>query len=203
MPVPRAVVFDLGKVLLDFDYGRAAANLARMGKISSTEIRKFIDQSPLLFRFETGLMSKEEFYSEVRSFTGFEGDLEQFSRIFGDIFEPIPAMLELHAALNLRNVPTFIFSNTNELAVRHIQSQYPFFSRFQDYVLSYQHGAMKPQAKLYEAVERAATAAGGEILYIDDRAENIAAGAERGWQVILHEKPESSLQQVRQTGLLR
>lgn len=202
MPVPRAVVFDLGKVLLDFDYGRAAANIARMGKISASEVRKFIDQSPLLFRFETGLISREEFYSEVCSFTGFGGDLEQFSRIFGDIFEPIPAMIELHAALGGRNVPTFIFSNTNELAVRHITAQYPFFSRFQDYILSYQHGAMKPQMKLYEAVERAATAAGGEILYIDDRAENVAAGAERGWRVILHESPEKSFEQVRQAGLL-
>ena len=54
---PRAVVFDLGKVLLDFDYGRAARTLSVHSDVSATEFRAIVDQSPLLHRFETGLIS--------------------------------------------------------------------------------------------------------------------------------------------------
>ncbi|MDB6018171.1 MAG: hypothetical protein JWR19_2660 [Pedosphaera sp.] len=202
MQCPQVVVFDLGKVLVDFDYGIVARKIAARGSMSEAEVRKFIDHSPLLFRYETGLMTKNEFFGEVCSATGFRGDLAEFARIFGDIFEPIKSMVELHATLRRKRIPTYIFSNTNELAVNHIRQNFPFFKEFDGYVLSYEHGAMKPHAKLYEVVERVTKRQRAEILYLDDRAENIAAGAERGWQVVLQEMPEQSWVALKKCGVL-
>src|SRR5438309_146885 len=122
---PQVVVFDLGKVLVDFDYGIVARKIAAQGTLTALEVQKFIDHSPLLFRYETGLMTKEEFFAEIRSATGFRGTIDEFGRLFGDIFEPITAMVELHATLQRRKIPTYIFSNTNELAVAHIRRSYP------------------------------------------------------------------------------
>src|SRR5437870_3970425 len=173
MKLPEVVVFDLGKVLVDFDYGIVARKIAARGTMSVLEVQKFIDHSPLLFRYETGLMTQEEFFGEVKAATGFRGDIEEFGRVFGDIFEPMPAMIELHAALCRKKIPTYIFSNTNELAVGHIRRSYPFFSGFDGYILSYQHGAMKPHARLYEVVEEMTKRREAEIIYLDDRAENI------------------------------
>ncbi len=51
---------------------------------------------------------------------------------------------------------------------------------------------MKPDAKIYEALEKLAGRRGGDIVYLDDRPENVAAGAARGWRAILHESPEQS-----------
>ena len=96
-------------------------------------------------------------------------------------------MVQLQAALRQRGLPAYVFSNTNELAVGHIRRSFPFYANFDGYILSYEHGAMKPDARLYEVVERQSGRRGAEILYLDDRPENIAAGAARGWQVILHE----------------
>jgi FMN phosphatase YigB (HAD superfamily) len=199
---PQVVVFDLGKVLVDFDYGIVARKIAAQGTMTSLEVQKFIDHSPLLFRYETGLISQEQFYSEVRSATGFRGDIAEFGRVFGDIFEPITSMIELHAALRKKRMPTYIFSNTNELAVAHIRRSYPFFGGFDGYVFSYQHGAMKPQARLYEVVEEMTKRREAEIIYLDDRPENIAAGAARGWQVVLQETPERSWAALKKAGLL-
>ena len=148
MNAPEVVVFDLGKVLVDFDYSIVARKIAERGAIDAAQAQVFLDHSPLLFRFETGHLTKHEFFAEVRAGTGFRGDLEEFSLLFGDIFEPITAMVELHAALRRKGVPTYIFSNTNDLAVEHIRNRFPFFSDFDGYVLSYEHGAMKPTAKL-------------------------------------------------------
>lgn len=199
---PEVAVFDLGKVLVDFDYSIASRRIAARSNRSVAEVHRFIDQSPLLFRYETGLMTREEFYREVCAALGFPGDIVEFAAFFADIFSPMPEMIELHARLRQAGVPTFIFSNTNDIAVAHIRANFPFFAGFDGYVLSYEHGAMKPQAKLYEIVERMTGRRGAQILYLDDRPENAVAGGERGWQVIEHSESAASIARVKELGLL-
>lgn len=200
MKIPEVVVFDLGKVLVDFDYNIAAQKISQRGRITPQEIQKLVDHSPLLYRFETGLMTNEEFFSEICAATGFCGEFEEFCSHFADIFSPIEPMIQWHQTLRAKEIPTFIFSNTNELAVQHIRKTFPFFANFNDYIFSYEHGAMKPDAKLYEVVERLSGKRGDAILYLDDRAENVAAGAARNWQTILQESPEKTLGLVRKFG---
>lgn len=202
MTPPQVVVFDLGKVLLDFDYRITARKIFARCRMPADEIIKLINQSPLLLRYENGALTTKEFFAEVKAAAGFSGELDEFSELFGNIFSPIEPMIELHATLRARGVPTFIFSNTNELAVRDIRARFPFFQNFDGYVLSYEHGAMKPDAKLYEVVERVTARRGAEILYLDDRPENVAAGQARGWRVIMHQTPGESRAAVSRAGLL-
>ena len=71
MSVPNVVVFDLGKVLVDFDYRIAGRRIAARSKLGPEEVQRFIDHSPVLFRYETGLMARSQFFEEVRAATGF------------------------------------------------------------------------------------------------------------------------------------
>ncbi len=199
---PSVVVFDLGKVLVDFDYTIAAKKIASKGTILAEKIYEFIALSPLLFKYETGLVTRQEFFDAVCETTGYAGDLEEFAGFFADIFTPIDPMVELHSALREARIPTYIFSNTNDLAISHIRKNFPFFNNFDGYILSYEVGAMKPDAKIYEALEKMAGKRGPDVLYLDDRLENISAGAARGWQVILQETPEKTLAAIRKLGLL-
>jgi glucose-1-phosphatase len=190
MTRPQAVIFDLGKVLVDFDYSIAGRRIAARGAISARQVQQFIDHSPLLSRFETGQINREQFFGEVRAAAGFEGTIEEFSEFFADIFTPIGEMVALHEELRERRVPTYIFSNTNELAVAHIRRNFPFFSRFDGYILSYEHGAMKPDSRLYKVVEAKTGRGGDELFYTDDRPENIETAASLGWQAVLHQSPQ-------------
>jgi len=199
---PQVVVFDLGKVLLDFDYGVAAPRIAARGNVSPEAVKRLVNQSPLLFRYETGLITTDEFFAEVKSATAFGGDFNQFKELFGDIFTPITPMIELHSELRKKSIPIYIFSNTNELQIGYIRRKFPFMKDFDGYILSFEHRAMKPDAKIYEVVERETKRRGGEILYVDDRPENVAAGAARGWQVILQETPEKTRAAFEMSGLL-
>lgn len=199
----KAIVFDLGKVLVDFDYSIAGRNLAARATTTATELGRFLLGVPLIVRYETGLISSEEFYQEVKAASGYLGDLEEFASLFADIFTPIEPMIQLHSDLRSRGFPTYIFSNTNDLAVRFIRQNFPFFNQFDDYILSYEHRSMKPDTRLYEVVEARSRARGPEILYIDDRPENIVAGAARGWQTILQESPEKTLAAIQELGLLK
>ena len=132
------------------------------------------------------------FHEAVCNVTGFHGTIEEFGGYFADIFTPIPLMIELHAGLHQRGIQTYIFSNTNDLAIEHIRRNFPFFHNFDGYIFSYEVKAMKPDAAIYEALERMAGRRGAEILYMDDRPENVAAGAARGWRTIFHETPEKT-----------
>ncbi len=183
---PRAVIFDLGKVLLDFDYMRAASTLAPHSDLSPAEFKRVVDQSPLLHRYESGRMTTAEFVAEVRRLTGFRGPDDLFHGTFGDIFAEIPEMVALQRRLAGQGVPTYVFSNTNELAVTHIRRQFPFFSGFTGYIYSYEARSMKPDPGIYVSLEKLTGLQGSDLLYLDDRAENIAHGAERGWRTILH-----------------
>lgn len=202
MKPPEVVVFDLGKVLVDFDYGLAARKIAQCSGLYPAEVQNLLDHSPLLYRFETGLITLREFFDEVRAATHFSGTIEEFSGFFADIFWEIPLMIETHAALRKRGIPTYIFSNTNDLAIVHIRRNFPFFANFDGYILSYEVKAMKPHDKIYEALEQLTGKSGAEILYLDDRQENVDAGAARGWQVILQESPEKSRAAIQDLGFL-
>jgi len=202
MTKPSAVVFDLGKVLVDFDYSIAARRISARGKMTLQEIAAFINQSPLFYEYESGRVTTQQFFDEIRRVTGFQGGLPEFSNCFADIFTTIEPMVQLLAELQQRGMPAYAFSNTNELAAEHIRRNFPFYSRLDGHILSYEHGAMKPDAKLYEVVERQSGRQGAEILYLDDRPENIEAGAARGWEAILQESPEKSRAAIQKLGLL-
>jgi HAD superfamily hydrolase (TIGR01509 family) len=186
MHPPKAVIFDLGKVLLDFDYRRTARAMAAHCSLDEMEIAAAMLEGTLLLRYETGLITTGQFFDEMKQASQFRHGLEQFAGLFSDIFDPIPEMIALNERLRSRNVPTYIFSNTNELAVQHIRATYPFFANFTNYIYSFEHRSMKPDPALYDVVEKTSGHRGPDLLYIDDRPENIAQAAERGWQTIHH-----------------
>ena len=190
--MPSIVVFDLGKVLVDFDYHIAVSRIAARSKLPPDGIKTFLGQSHAIIDYECGWLTREEFYEQARKATGFRGTIEEFGEFFADIFTEIPPMIELHAELRRRGIHTYIFSNTNDLAVEHIRRKFPFFRNFDGYIYSYEVGAMKPAAKIYEVLEKLAGRRGADIVYLDDRPENVAAGAVRGWRTILHETPEKT-----------
>ena len=184
-----AIVFDLGKVLVDFDYSIAARKVAARSTKSLQNLASFLSASPLLVQYECGEVNRREFFEQIRDAVSFQGGLDEFGGYFADIFTEIPQMTALHAELRGRGFKTYIFSNTNDLAIEHVRRSYPFFANFDGYIFSYEIGALKPQPEIYEAMEKMTGRRSADLVYIDDRPENIAAGAARGWRAILHESP--------------
>jgi len=188
----KVIVFDLGKVLVDFDYSIAALKVAARSDKPLGSLISLLSTSPLIVQYESGQVTRQQFYEQVRDAVGFRGTPEEFGGYFADIFAEMPAMIALHADLRRRGFKTYIFSNTNDLAIEHVGRNFPFFQNFDGYIYSHEIGAMKPDAKIYEAMEKMCGRSGADIIYLDDRLENIQAGAARGWRSILHETPEKS-----------
>jgi FMN phosphatase YigB (HAD superfamily) len=202
MSLPKAVIFDLGKVLLDFDYGVAVRRLLPRCRVSLDELRRVLTQDRLLVDYETGLVTTPEFFARLRPAIQYEGTFDEFRLGFGDIFTPIKPMIALHAELHRAGIPTYVLSNTNELAVDYIRAQYPWFGDFDGLVLSYEHRAMKPAAALYEVAERMSGRRGAELFYFDDRPENLETAFARGWQGCVHDDPARSRAALAATGVI-
>jgi FMN phosphatase YigB (HAD superfamily) len=196
------IVFDLGKVLVDFDYTIAARKIAARSAKSPKDLHSFLGSSPILLEFESGKLTRKQFYEAIREAIGFLGSLEEFGSYFADIFTEMPGTIALHAELRQRGYKTFILSNTNDLAVEHVRRNFPFFKNFDGYILSYEVGGMKPEPKIYEALEALTGHRGADLVYIDDRPENIETGLQRGWRAVLHETPEKTRRALTAWGLV-
>jgi len=195
-------IFDLGKVLVDFDYTIAARKIAARSISAPEDLHAFLGSSPLLVEYESGRFTRQKFYEAVRDTIGFHGDLMEFGGYFAEILSEMTGTIALHAELRQHGFKTYIFSNTNDLAIEHVRRNFPFFANFDGYILSYEVGAMKPQPEIYAAMEKMCGRSGADLIYLDDRAENIAAGAARGWRAILHESPEQTRTALVKFGVL-
>ncbi len=202
MTRPRAVIFDLGKVLLDFDYQIALRRFLPRCRVDAAELYRRLLEDSLLVDYETGRLSTREFVARLTAATGYQGTEAEFRTGFGDIFTPIEPMIRLHAELRSRGMPTYVLSNTNELAIEHIRARYPWFAGFNGYVLSYEHHAMKPDPALYRVAEALSGRRGPELFYFDDRPENVATARALGWQAVVHQDPAASRAALAATGLL-
>jgi HAD superfamily hydrolase (TIGR01509 family) len=196
MVKPKAVIFDLGNVLLDFDYRIVSGKLRQYCPLPEEELLRALNQSPLLHKYESGGLSSEQFFEEMKQASKFCGQFHEFEAIFADIFQPVPEMITLQASLRDSGIPTYLFSNTNDIAIRHIRAKYLFIKNFTGEILSFEHGAIKPHPAIYEVAEKLSGHRGPDLLYIDDRLENIQAGEARGWQTIHHHKPLETISRV-------
>ncbi len=114
----KAVAFDIGKVLLDFDYSILVRKLTPQTRWNVSELNIYLNQSPLLARYESGEIGSSKFFRQIKEETGFRGSETDFAALFEDIFTPISGMIDMHRQIVRAGMPTFTFSNTNEMAAR-------------------------------------------------------------------------------------
>jgi HAD superfamily hydrolase (TIGR01509 family) len=186
------IIFDLGKVLVDFDWSIAAKKIAARSTAPPEQFHHHLATSPLLWQYECGQLTRQDFFESVRAAIGFQGDETEFNSYFAAIFTAIDPMIALHDELRQRGYKTYILSNTNDMAIELVRRDFPFFKNFDGYIFSYEVRSMKPDAPIYAALEKLTGKSGADLIYIDDRLENIEAGAARGWRTVLHEVPEKT-----------
>jgi HAD superfamily hydrolase (TIGR01509 family) len=203
-PTPdiRLVVFDLGKVLVDFDYHIAARSLSQFTRLNPDQIVDLLLRTPLLLEYELGQLTTAEFYDALVQQTGLQSTFATFAARFGDIFSPIEPMLQLLDHLQTSGLPTAVLSNTNDLAIQHIRTHFPFFARFNHQVLSFEHRAMKPDPALYRVLEITSGVPPSHILFLDDRPENVEAAHNLGWRAFVHHDPDTTRRTFIEQGLL-
>ena len=197
----RALLFDLGDVLVGLDFPRAYRAAARLTGRSVEEIAELISESGLANVYEHGRITSREFHEKFSAAIGLNVSFEEFRVLWGDMFEsrillPESLLEQLHQDYRM-----LIVSNTNELHFDWIVEHYSVVRHFDDYVLSYQLGSMKPHAAIYREAIRRAACRPEECFFTDDKAENISAAAELGIDAVQFTGAAALEDQLRQRGV--
>jgi len=190
-----AVCFDIGKVLLHFDWKLMLDRVAKKSPLPPEKIAQLLKDDPQIIAYETGGITSTKFFAHLKKLLKYTGTTKELRAAFCEIFTPLADHIAL-AGLLAPHYPLAIISNTNEAHILHAEANYSFFSLFKVRVYSHTAKAMKPDPAIYK---KALAELGGidplEALMIDDLEANILGAVKLGWQTI-HLRPGVDLREA-------
>jgi putative hydrolase of the HAD superfamily len=180
-----ALLFDLGRVVLDIDFSKAIACWAGHAGLEPEAIvgRYVRDEAYRLH--EVGKISDEDYFRSLRSSLGIGISDAQFLEGWNAIFAgEMPDIAELlpRAA---KQMPLYAFSNTNRPHVDYFSKEYcDLLGHFRELYLSSSIGLRKPDAEAFDHVVAAMGVPASRIVFFDDLAENVEGARARGLMAV-------------------
>ncbi|MBI3086517.1 MAG: HAD family phosphatase [candidate division NC10 bacterium] len=200
-PEIRLIVCDFGGVICTFDYRIFCERLARRTGRTAEEIYAAAFGDRLQADFETGKLSGREYHRAVMARLQADVPYDEFYPMYGDIFSEIPATRDLLRRLHMR-YPLYLLSDTNEIHFGYVRETVKVLSLFDQCIVSYEVGAMKPDPRIYgEALRRSGLPAEA-CVFVDDRAENVAGAARVGLHTVQFESPEQFAADLTRLGVV-
>ena len=177
-----ALLFDLGRVVLDIDFSKVVACWAGHAGCEPAHLAgRFSWRDEFYQQHERGEISDAEFFASLRALLGVELSDAQFLEGWNKIFAgEMPGIAELLARAAQR-LPLYAFSNTNGPHFDYLSQRYAdVLGHFREMFLSSSIGLRKPDAQAYDHVVKAIGVPAERIVFFDDLAENIEGARQRG-----------------------
>jgi len=185
--VIKTVIFDLGKVLIPFDFSRGYRAMEKFCDHPAAEIPKRIGATDLVHRFETGLVEPRDFVEQLSGMLDLRVTYEQFCEIWSSIFLPETLVPETLLAGIGERYRMLVLSNTNAIHFDMVRRNYPMLRHFDDLVLSYEVKAMKPSPAIYREAIARAECRPEECFYTDDIAAYVEGARREGIDAVQFE----------------
>lgn len=176
----RTLIFDLGKVIVDFSYAEAYTRMQSLSGLNPDELRARLFAGPLAVDFECGRVDSHSFIAEVNRRMETSIAPADFGILWSSIFHATPLIPESLLQRLGASHRLVLLSNTNPLHFAMIRETYPHIEHFHSLVLSYELGVMKPDPAIYRAALDQAQCAPDECLFFDDMPENVAGARATG-----------------------
>jgi putative hydrolase of the HAD superfamily len=199
--VHRAILFDLGRVLVHFDFRIGYEALQKDCGISAADVPKRLAPTGIVEAFESGRMEPRPFFDEFRRILELKLEYERFCEIWSSIFthQILPTSLIEGLRQRYRLV---LLSNTNALHFSMIREWYgPLLANFDELVLSYEVGAMKPRPEIFDRAIEAARCRAEECFYTDDIAPYVEAAKAKGIDGVVFESQQQLETALTQRGI--
>lgn len=200
--VIKTVIFDLGQVIVPFDLARGYAALQPYCPYPAEDIPRRLAQTDLVYRFEAGQMSPEAFVEQFSRLLGLRVGYDTFRQLWSAIFLPETIVPESMLAGIGERYRLLLLSNTNAIHWEMILRNYAAMRHFDDYVLSYEVGAMKPSPAIYEAAIARAGCRPEECFFTDDIPEYVEAARAFGIDAVQFTGVDRLEQELRARGIV-
>ncbi len=191
------MIFDLGGVIVPLDFTRGYATMEALCPFRAQDIRARIGATDLVRRFETGQVEPLTFFHELSNLLSLRIGYEQFRELWSSIFVPGPLLPDsLFSDLKARGYRLVLLSNTNAIHYPMARERYSPLKFFDDAVLSYEVGCMKPAPEIYAAAIEKAGCAPQECFFTDDLSMHVEAAKRAGIDAVQFLSPAQLIQEL-------
>ncbi len=198
---PQAVIFDIGNVLIEWNPERFYDS--RLGEDKRRAMFAVVDLHAMNDRIDAGALFRETIYETAAAHPEWETEVRWWFDHWIDMASPrIEHSIALLRALRAKGVPVFALTNFGIHSFAFAQTQYDFLSEFDRAYVSGHMGVIKPDPQIFAMVEQDCGLAPDRLIFADDRQDNIAAAAARGWRVHQFSTPTGWARRLVDEGLL-
>ena len=191
----KAIVFDLGGVIIDLNRQAAVDALSKLGVPGVDLLLGEYGQNGPFLDLETGKLTAADFYDHLRYLAINAGAAAPDDKILQDAFNAFLVKLpteRLHRLLEVRQAgfATYVLSNTNPvmfnswIAEAFAQEGLRINDYFDGVVTSFQEGMCKPEPLLFKRVLTRYKLIPASTLMLDDSIANCNAARSVGMQAI-------------------
>lgn len=198
---PKAVIFDIGNVLIEWQperfYDRVIGEPRRREMFDAVDLQGMNEQVDLGEHFTKTIYAKADATPDWRA------EIRMWHDRWIEMASPvIEHSVRLMKALQSKGVPVFSLTNFGVESYDFAATHYPFLRDFDRDFISGHMRMIKPDPDIYAQLEQVSGLKGSDLIFTDDRSDNIAAAAARDWQTHLFEGPQGWAERLIKSGLL-
>ncbi len=197
----RAIIFDIGRVLIRVDIARAMDGLASGLSLTPQDVWSAIEKDPRWLDWQEGRISPLDWHLHLNNRLGTSLTFEEFSEVWNRALDPKPIHSEAFLEKLSKNYRLALLSNTDPIHMSHEEARFPFFRFFAIRIYSYQVGASKPNPIIYRYALQACKVGAAEAVYIDDVAAYAEAAQRLGMTGIVFQSPEQLQTDLQNLGI--
>lgn len=200
-PKLRAIIFDIGRVLVRVNVARAMSGLADGLSLSPEEVWSALEKDPRWKDWQEGRMAPRDWHLHVSRRLGSKLNFEQFVEVWNRALDPTPIHEDAFLAKLAKKYRLAVLSNTDPLHVAHLEKTFAFFEFFPARIYSCSVGASKPNPIIYKEALQACKVRAHEAVYIDDVAAYAQAATQLGMHGITFQSPDQLHSDLRALGV--
>jgi glucose-1-phosphatase len=197
----RAVIFDIGRVLIRVDVARATRGLAEGLSLSPEEIWSALQNDPLWKDWQEGRISPRDWHLHLAKRLGTKLSFEQFVETWNSALDPNPIHEDGFLEKLGKRYRLAVLSNTDPLHVAHMERTYEFLGRFPAHIYSCRVGASKPNPLIYKEALKGCKVQAQQAVYVDDVPAYAHAAEQLGMRSVVFQTPELLQRSLHEFGI--
>ncbi|MEM6371171.1 MAG: HAD-IA family hydrolase [Pseudomonadota bacterium] len=197
----KAVVFDIGNVLIEWQPERFYDSV--IGETRRRDMFDAVDLHAMNDKVDMGHHFTDTIYATAEAYPDWRAEIRMWHDRWIEMATPvIDHSVRLMGALQAKGVPVFSLTNFGIQSYDFAATHYPFLRQFDRDFISGHMQVIKPATRIYKMLEEESGLSGADLIFTDDRIDNIAAAASRGWRTHLFEGPQGWADRLVEEGLL-
>jgi HAD superfamily hydrolase (TIGR01509 family) len=197
----RAIVFDIGRVLIRVEVSRAMVGLAGGPALNPQEVWSAIEKDPRWMDWQEGRISPQDWHLHLNERLGCSLRFEQFKEAWNRALVSEPIQSDAFLEKLSKEYRLALLSNTDPIHMSYAETHFSFFRFFPIRIYSFLVGASKPDPLIYREALRACSVSAEEAVYIDDVAAYVQAAQRLGMAGIVFQTPEQLKEELRALGV--